>query len=88
MKDNERTVGELIAEPPNFGKQEASKITAPVLLMHGTKSPKVLHAIVQRLARAIPKSEVSRVEGSAHFPHFERPEEFNRIVLGFIGRNA
>ena len=34
------------------------------------------------------KSEVSRVEGSAHFPYFEKPEEFDRIVVGFIGRNA
>jgi pimeloyl-ACP methyl ester carboxylesterase len=88
MKDNEKTVGELSAEPPAFGRDEASKITAPVLLMNGSDSPKVLHTIVERLAKAIPKSEVARVSGSAHFPHIEKPEEFNRIVLDFLAKNA
>ncbi len=72
MKDNEKTVGELSAEPPAFGREEASKITAPVLLMHGSDSPKVLHTIVERLAKAIPKSEVTRVQGlCALSPHGE-----------------
>lgn len=88
MKDNERTVGELAADPPSFGKEEASRITAPVLLIHGTDSPRVLHAIAERLAAVIPDSQVEKISSSAHFPHFERPSEFNRIVLDFIGKNS
>jgi len=88
MKDNEKTVGELSAEPPAFGRDEASKITAHVLLMHGSDSPKVLHTIVERLAKAIPGSEVARVSGSAHFPHIEQPEEFNRTVLDFLAKKV
>ena len=87
-KENERTVGELMAEVPRFGREEASKITAPTLLIHGTESPTVLHAIVDRLGRAIPNSEISIVFGAAHFPHFEKPEEFNELVLGFLDRRA
>lgn len=83
-KENERTVGELMAEVPAFGREEASKISAPTLLIHGSESPKVLHAIVDRLARAIPQSEVSTVSGAAHFPHLEKPKEFNELVLGFL----
>jgi non-heme chloroperoxidase len=88
MRDNEKTVGELMAEPPAFGKDEAAKINAPTLLMHGSDSPKVLHTIVQRLAKAIPKSQMVAVPGSAHFPHFEKPQEFNGILLDFMERNA
>jgi len=88
MKENEKTVGELIAEPPIFDKDAAAKIAAPTLLIHGTESPKVLHSIVERLAKAIPKSEVAKVSGSAHFPHFEKPDEFNGLVLGFLDRHA
>ena len=87
-KENERTVGELMAKVPAFGREEASKITAPSLLIHGTESPTVLHAIVDRLGKAIPNSEVSTVSGAAHFPHFEKPREFNDVVLGFLAKQA
>src|SRR2546430_11540780 len=87
-KENERTVGELLAEVPVFGREEASKISAPTLLIHGTDSPKVLHAIVDRLRKAIPKSETSIISQSAHLPHFEKPQEFNELVLGFLAKHA
>jgi len=56
--------------------------------MHGSDSPKVLHTIVERLTKVIPKSQMVSVPGSAHFPHFEKPQESNRIVLDFMERNA
>jgi len=87
-KENERTVGELMAEVPVFGREEASKISAPTLLIHGTESPTVLHAIMDRLGKAIPNSEISTVSGAAHFPHFEKPQEFNDLVLGFLVKHA
>ena len=88
VKENERTVGELMAEVPVFGREEASKISAPTLLIHGTESPAVLHVIVDRLGKAIPKSEVSMFSGAAHFPHFEKPQEFNQLVLGFLSKHS
>ncbi len=87
MKDNEKTVGELVSEPPAFGREEAAKITLPTLLMHGSDSPKVLHAIVERLAKAMPNSKLVAIQGSAHFPHFEKPEDFNKVVLDFLEVN-
>jgi non-heme chloroperoxidase len=87
-KENERTVGELMAEVPVFGKEESSKISAPTLLIHGTESPTVLHAIVDRLGKAIPNSEISIISGAAHFPHIEKPQEFNRLVLDFLSRHT
>ena len=88
VKENERTVGELTAEVPVFGREEASKISASTLLIHGTESPAVLHAIVDRLGKAIPKSEISTIPGAAHFPHFEKPQEFNQLVLGFLSKHS
>ena len=87
-KENERTVGELMAQVPVFGRDEASRISAPTLLIHGSDSPKVLHAIVDRLRKAIPNSETSIVSRAAHFPHFEKPREFNELVLGFLAKHA
>src|SRR5207253_1671547 len=88
VKENARTVGELMAEVPVFGREEASKISAPTLLIHGTESPAVLHVIVDRLGKAIPKSEVSTISGAAHFPHIEKPQEFNQLVLGFLSKHS
>jgi pimeloyl-ACP methyl ester carboxylesterase len=87
-KENEKTVGELMAEVPVFGREEASKISAPTLLIHGTDSPKVLHAIVDRLGGAIPNSEIAVVSGAAHFPHLEKPQEFNELLLGFLAKHT
>jgi pimeloyl-ACP methyl ester carboxylesterase len=87
-KENERSVGELMTRVPVFGRDEASGISAPTLLIHGTDSPKVLHAIVDRLRKAIPNSETLIVSGAAHFPHFEKPREFNELVLGFLAKHA
>lgn len=87
-KENEKTVGELMADVPVFGREEASKISAPTLLIHGTESPKVLHAIVDRLGRSIPKSEIAIVSGAAHFPHIEKPQEFNELMQGFLSKHT
>ncbi len=87
-KQNEKTVGELMAEVPVFGREEAAKISAPTLLIHGTDSPKVLHAIVDRLGKSIPRSEIAVVSGAAHFPHLEKPEEFNELLLGFLSKHT
>ena len=88
VKENEKTVGELMADVPLFGKAEASKISAPTLLVHGTDSPKVLHAIVDRLGKAILNSEIAVISGAAHFPHFEKPQEFNELLLGFLSKHS
>ncbi len=87
-KENERTVGELMAKVPVFGREEASRISAPTLLIHGTESPTVFHAIVDRLGNCIPNSEVSAISGAAHFPHFEKSDAFNELVLGFLSEHA
>jgi non-heme chloroperoxidase len=86
--ENAMTVGELMAEVPLFGREEASKISAPTLLIHGTESPTVLHAIVDRLGKAIPKSEIATIHGAAHFPHLEKPQEFNGLVMGFLSKHT
>jgi len=88
VKENERTVGELMAEVPLFGREKAAKISAPTLLIHGTDSPTVLHAIVDRLGKVIPESDISTIPGAAHFPHIEKPQEFNHLAFGFLSKHS
>ena len=88
MKENERTVGELGTRFPAFTKTDAARISSPTLLINGGGSPKFFHSIVDELARAIPKSEVARIPDSAHFPHLEKPAEFNTRLLTFIQKHG
>ena len=88
VKENEKTIGELTAKVPPFGKADASKISTPTLLVNGENSPKVLHSIVDRLAGAIPSAEVAVIGECAHFPHIENPAELNSVVLGFLAKHG
>jgi pimeloyl-ACP methyl ester carboxylesterase len=40
------------------------------------------------LARGIPGARLEVIEGAAHLPNMERPEEFNRLVLEFLSEQG
>ena len=88
MKDNARTVAELDTKLPNFTKEDARRILVPTLLVNGVNSSKFFHTIVDVLGKAIPRSETVRISDSAHFPHVENPEEFNKQLLNFLAKNG
>jgi 2-succinyl-6-hydroxy-2,4-cyclohexadiene-1-carboxylate synthase len=43
-------------------------------------------ALMRLLAARIPSSELALVADAGHSAHWERPADWNRIVLGFLGR--
>jgi len=43
-----------------------------------------IQAIAERLAREIAGARLERIADTAHVPSMERPEEFDRLVLGFL----
>lgn len=87
VKDNARTIGELDAKLPGFGKTDASRMSMPTLLMHGGNGTKVFRAIVQQLAKVIPNNKLVAIPNSSHFPHFENSLKFNETVLNFLEQN-
>jgi pimeloyl-ACP methyl ester carboxylesterase len=44
-------------------------------------------ALMRLMAARIPSCEVATVADAGHSAHWERPEEWNRIVLSFLGRH-
>jgi len=49
----------------------------------------LLHVeIADKLATEIPDAERATIANTAHLPSLERPEEFNRIVLGFLEQHG
>ena len=62
------------------------EITAPTLIIHGAHDPAVPVAWAYRVHRCLPNSELRVFDGCGHWPPRERPEEFNRVVEGFLSR--
>ena len=65
--------------------EQLATMTVPTMIIWGDDDPVVPvgHAYVAR--SLIPGSEVRIMKGCGHLPQLERPEEFNRLVLDFLG---
>ena len=86
MLDNKETIRELTAKLPAFTTEEAKTISTPTLLVKGQICPKVLCTMVDLLSRNIPSNEVTTINSSAHFPHFENPAKFNSEINLFLSK--
>jgi 3-oxoadipate enol-lactonase len=64
--------------------QRLGEIRVPTLVLIGEEDQPDIHAIAERLAREIPGARLERIANTAHAPSMERPEEFDRLVLGFL----
>ena len=58
----------------------------PTLLIWGDRDLAVSPQSAYELQRALPGSELVMLRGVGHMPYEESPEEFNRVVLDFLGR--
>jgi pimeloyl-ACP methyl ester carboxylesterase len=57
----------------------------PALVTHGTASPPFFHAVVARIAAALPHAARSAFEGAGHVPHVSHPREFVDTLRRFLG---
>ena len=62
------------------------EVRVPVLVVVGEDDVRDIHANADRLARELPDAERAVIPGAAHLPPLERPDEFDRVVLAFLGR--
>jgi 3-oxoadipate enol-lactonase len=69
-------------EPP--ASQRLAQIRAPTLVVTGDEDVSDIQAIAEKLTGEIPGAERATIPDAAHLPNLERPEEFDRIVLGFL----
>jgi pimeloyl-ACP methyl ester carboxylesterase len=82
---NETALGEeRPADPPAVEK--LAEIQVPVLVVAGELDRPEVNARADLLARSIARAQKVVVSETAHVPNMEKPEEFNRAVLGFLSR--
>ena len=59
----------------------------PTLLIVGEEDALAPPQIMEQMARCIAHARLIKVPGAGHSVYFERPEEFNRILLAFLREN-
>ena len=59
-------------------------ITVPMLILDGENDEAIYTDHTKEMARLIPTAELTLVSGAGHYAVWEKPEEFNRIVLEFL----
>ena len=67
-----------------FGEQAIRTIQCPTLVLWTDKNP--IHGVdaAERLCQLIAGSELHVMEGCAHWPQWERPDEHDAVVRGFF----
>jgi pimeloyl-ACP methyl ester carboxylesterase len=64
--------------------ERVGKMDKPVLLLWGRNDPTVPFKHSDVLRAAMPRVEFHVFENCGHIPHYEKPEEFNPILLDFV----
>ena len=73
------------SDPPAASR--LGELTVPTLVVACAHDQPAFRALAERLAVEIPNAEGALIE-TAHLPGVERPEELNRLALGFLAGAA
>jgi 3-oxoadipate enol-lactonase len=86
----ERQVGHEVRgvhlDPPASAR--LGEIRVPTLVVTGDEDVRDIHEIADKLAAEIPGAERAHIAGSGHLPSLERPDDFDRVVLAFLGKHG
>jgi pimeloyl-ACP methyl ester carboxylesterase len=77
-------IGEMWATLPNYTVEQLGTITTPFLILDGVYEEAIDTNHMAMMAEAIPGSEMWLIANTGHFAMFERPDEFNRVVLDYL----
>jgi 3-oxoadipate enol-lactonase len=78
----DESAGERLA-PPAF--ERLGEIAVPTLVLPADHDPPEMDPMCTAIAAAIPDARLVRIPDTDHVINLRRPEEFNHVVLGFLG---
>ena len=79
-------VGLMQRTQPNYSVQDLAQIRVPVAIVQSEFDEFIKREHAEYLARSIPDAEYVFLPGVSHFAPLQRPEQFNRAMLTFLGR--
>jgi pimeloyl-ACP methyl ester carboxylesterase len=69
---------------PPISCAELGRVTTPVLLVRGDRSPAVFQHVTDELARCLQSDTTVVIPGAGHPPHAGNPRYYNQVVLRFL----
>ena len=73
------------ATEPNYTEEQLKSITTPILVLDGAKEEAIDLNQTKLMALLIPGAELNLMPDTGHFALFEVPDEFQQIVLDYLG---
>jgi non-heme chloroperoxidase len=87
--DNARELSAETASPGYFSTeltpQQVERISCPMLLLRGERSPKMFHLIMDRLAQCARNAQQATIPNASHSMPSNNPPVYNQVVMDFLG---
>ena len=68
-----------------FGREDLARLPVPALFVAGEFDHLCPPEVLEELAGVVPNGRFALIRNTAHSAHYERPDEFNRILRQFLG---
>ena len=79
-------VGLMQITQPNYSAHDLAQISVPVAIVASEHDEFIKREHAEYLARSIPNAEFVELPGVSHFAPLQRPEQFNTVMLAFLGK--
>jgi pimeloyl-ACP methyl ester carboxylesterase len=79
-------VSKMMATEPNYSAEDLASIRVPVAIVLGDRDEFIKPDHMDYLSRSIPDAELILLSDVSHFAPLQRPDYFNREMLGFLDR--
>jgi pimeloyl-ACP methyl ester carboxylesterase len=79
-------IGNMWASEPNYTAEQLNSITVPTLILDGMEEEAIYTEHALEMASLIPSADLLLMGGIGHFAMWDKTEEFNHIVLDYLGR--
>ena len=86
FEDLSEAVGLMQRTQPNYSAEELAQIRVPVAIVHSEHDEFIKREHAEYLARTIPHAEFIFLPDVSHFAPLQRPEQFNAVLLAFLGK--
>jgi pimeloyl-ACP methyl ester carboxylesterase len=71
---------------PNYSAKDLARIHLPVAIVHSEHDEFIKREHAEYLARSMPNAEFVYLPGVSHFAPLQRPDQFNAVMLAFLGK--
>ncbi len=81
-------ISNMWATEPNWTMEQIASITTQFLILDGTEEEAIDLNQTKLMAVLMPNAELVLIPGTGHFAMFEKPGEFNKIVLDYLANGT